>query len=83
MRPDVEDLGLSIESVNDLVDFLEALSSDAVEHGSEWANTQIFDMLESMAAWLTDSLEDGLKAPDSPEALRFFARLLLAGKHYE
>ncbi|HET7426754.1 MAG TPA: DUF2283 domain-containing protein [Gemmatimonadales bacterium] len=34
--------------------FLDALSNDATEHGSQWENVHIFDQLESMAAWLRD-----------------------------
>lgn len=40
-------------------------------------------MLESMAAWLRDSAEDGATLPDlGPVELRFVARLLL-GEAYE
>ncbi len=65
--------------------FLDALSVDAIERGSEWENLQIFDMLESMAAWLRDTSDHPRFAqPDlAPDQWRLTARLLLAGKHYE
>lgn len=65
--------------------FLDALSEDAVERGSEWQNLHIFDMLESMAAWLrTSAKHEAFAHPDlSPEQWRFLAELVLAGKHYE
>jgi hypothetical protein len=75
---------LGVNTAEDLAAFIDALSADAVEHGSEWANLTIFDMLESMAAWLRDSAEEGADSPAlRPVELRFVARLLLAGKHYE
>jgi hypothetical protein len=85
MRLDVEVLARRISSVPELVEFIDALAADAVENSSAWENIQIPDMLESIAAWLRDEVLDGARrpAPDDPESLRFFARLLLAGKHYE
>jgi len=81
----VEDLEQSIGTVEDLAAFIDALSTDAIEHGSQWENLHIFDMLESMAAWLRDAGDDERLVPRDLErsALQFTARLLLAGKHYE
>jgi hypothetical protein len=45
-----EDLAPEITTREEMARFLDALSNDAVERGSEWENLQIFDMLESMAA---------------------------------
>jgi hypothetical protein len=80
-----ESLVAEIVTREDMARFLDALSGDAVERGSEWENLHIFDMLESMAAWLRDSAEhEAFVQPDlSPEAWRFIAKLMLAGKHYE
>ena len=84
MQRDVESMGLAAASAEDLAAFIDALSADAADRPSEWANETIFDMLESMAAWLRDSADDVAAVPDlAPSELRFVARLLLAGKHYE
>ena len=84
IRP--EDTFKAITSREDMATFLDCLSADAVERGSEWENLQIFDMLESMAAWLRDSTDHPNFAHHptlSPEQWQFVAELLLAGKHYE
>ena len=83
MRQHPEDLVDSVADRESLAAFLEVLSKDAVEHGSEWENLQIFDMLESMAAWLRDSAElsPALETEDNP--WRLVARVVLAGKFYE
>lgn len=80
-----EDLAGKIASREDMAAFIDALSVNAMEHGSQWENLQIFDMLESMAAWLRDTAEDEGRSqpPLDNAAWRFVARLLLAGKHYE
>jgi hypothetical protein len=82
---DVEDLGDSISTIEELAAFIDALSDDAIEHGSQWENIQIFSMLESMAAWLRDTRDNHARVPPDldPRTLRFVASLLLAGKHYE
>ena len=80
-----EDLVSAIRNRDDLAKFIDVLSVDAVERGSEWENLHIFDMLESMAAWLRDSAShEAFSHPDlSPEQWQFVADLMLAGKHYE
>ncbi len=85
MSAEPEDLVPEIATRDDLAAFLDALSVDAVERGSEWENLQIFDMLESMAAWLRDSAgHENFTQPDlSAEQWQFFAELMLAGKYYE
>ncbi|WP_121257586.1 DUF7660 family protein [Solirubrobacter pauli] len=85
MKPAPEDLADQITTREDMASFLDALSTDAVERGSEWENAQIFDMLESMAAWLRDTADTPRFAPAgmTPEQWRFIADLILAGKHYE
>jgi hypothetical protein len=85
MREEPEDLADGIASREDMAAFLDALSTDAIERGSQWENLQIFDMLESMAAWLRDTAGHGAfgQVDLSPEQWQFIARLLLAGKHYE
>jgi hypothetical protein len=68
-----------------MVMFLDALSNDAVERAAEWENRHVFDMLESMAAWLRDTTDhEAYPHPElRPEHWRLVANLLLAGKHYE
>jgi hypothetical protein len=85
MRSRPEELLAAIMTRNDLAAFLDVLSADAAERGSEWENLHIFDMLESMASWLRDSAHhDAFSHPDlSAEQWRFVAELMLAGKHYE
>ncbi len=85
MREEPEKLSRQITTREDMAAFLDALSADAIHHGSEWDNLHIFDMLESMAAWLRDAATShGSAHPElSPEQWRFVARLILAGKHYE
>jgi hypothetical protein len=81
-----EDLMEAITTRDDLASFLDLLSADAVDHGSEWENGQIDTMLESMSAWLRDSTghPNFTHHPDlSPVQWRFVAELLLAGKYYE
>ena len=80
-----EDFQAGIRTREDMATFLDLLSADAVERGSEWENLQIFDMLESMAAWLRDTTDhDSFSHPDlTPDQWRFVADLLLSGKHYE
>ena len=85
MRARPEELVAGVTSREDVANFLDALSTDAIERGSEWENLHIFDMLESMGAWLRDSADhEAFSQPDvSPEQWRFFAELMLSGKHYE
>lgn len=85
MGPQPEDLAPKISCREDMADFIDALSVDAIEYASQWENLQIFDMLESMAAWLRDTAEnDGVSQPVLDDAAwQFVAHLLLAGKHYE
>jgi hypothetical protein len=81
-----EDLIEAIATGDDLASFLDLLSADAVDRGSEWENGQIDTMLESMSAWLRASTghPNFTHHPDLlPEQWRFVAELLLAGKHYE
>ena len=80
-----EDLRAAITTREDMAVFLDALSVDAVERASAWQNLHIFDVLESMAAWLRDSAgHENFSHPDlTPQQWRFVAELLLAGKHYE
>jgi hypothetical protein len=68
-----------------MAEFLDALSQDAAEHASEWENLNIFEMLESMSAWLRDTTgHESFAQPELPPAhWQFVAQLLLAGKHYE
>jgi hypothetical protein len=83
MRQHPEDLVDSVADRESLAAFLDVLSKDAIEHESEWENLQIFDMLESMAAWLRDSAEPApaLETEDNP--WRLAARVVFAGKFYE
>jgi hypothetical protein len=85
MRERPEDLARRAVDREGLAVFLDALGNDAIERGSEWENLRIFDMLESMAAWLRD--EAGSVAFPDPQLTsdqwRFVAELMLAGKHYE
>ena len=85
MGPSLEDVVAGIASREDFANFLDALSADAIERGSEWENHHVFDVLESMAAWLRDSTgHEAFSQPDlSAEQWRFVAELLLSGKHYE
>ena len=80
-----EELASRITTREDMATFLDALSEDAVKRGSQWENRHIFDMLESMAAWLRDtSGHDAFSQPElTSEQWRFVADLILAGKHYE
>jgi hypothetical protein len=80
-----EDLVSQITTREDVAQFLDVLSTDAIERSSEWENLQIFTMLESMAAWLRDTAgHEAFPDPGLPaEAWQFFAHLVLAGKHYE
>ena len=57
--------------------------AEAIEHGSEWEHLQIFDMLESMAAWLRDSAELPSSVETERNRWRLVARVVLAGKVYE
>ncbi len=86
MRERPEELVAGIAVREDMARFLDALSNDAIERSSEWENPHIFDMLESMAAWLRDSAdrEGSATHPSlSSEQWQFVAELMLAGKHYE
>jgi hypothetical protein len=55
MRVTAEQMAGQIASRESMAEFLDTLSQDAVEHASEWENLHIFDMLESMSAWLRDT----------------------------
>jgi hypothetical protein len=85
MRHRPEELASGITTREDMAKFLDALSNDAIERASEWENLHIFDMLESMAAWLRDTSDhEAFADPElPPEHWRLLAALLLAGKHYE
>jgi hypothetical protein len=85
MRDRPEDLASGITTREDMAKFLDALSNDAIERASEWENLRIFDMLESMAAWLRATADhEAFPHPSlSPEHWQLVAHLLLAGKHYE
>src|SRR5689334_5443835 len=82
MRQHPEDLVDTVADRESLAAFLEVLSKDAVDHGSEWENLQIFDMLESMAAWLRDSSEPAPSEDTQENPWRLVARVVLAGKFY-
>jgi hypothetical protein len=85
MGEEPEELSRRIDTRDGFASFLDALGNDAIERGSEWENLHIFDMLESMAAWLRDGA-DGAALSDpqlTPEQWQFIAQLMLAGKHYE
>ena len=85
MRDTPEGLSERIVSREDMATFLDELGRDADEHGSQWENLHISDMLESMAAWLRDTTDSECHPQPglSPEQWRFVADLILAGKHYE
>jgi hypothetical protein len=83
MRKRPEDLLEKVADRESLALFLDALSEDAAERGSEWENAHILDMLESMAAWLRDSSEQQTTLESERNAWQLVARVLLAGKHYE
>lgn len=83
MQSRPEDLLDAVADRESLASFLDALSHDAAERGSEWENLHIFDMLESMAAWLRDSAGQGPTLESESDAWQLVARVLLAGKHYE
>jgi hypothetical protein len=52
MRERPEDVARQAVDREGLAVSLDVLGNDAIERGSEWENLHIFDMLESMAAWL-------------------------------
>lgn len=83
MRKHPEDLVDTVADRESLAMFLDVLSNDAIEHESEWENFHIFDVLESMAAWLRDRAELQPALESEPNAWRLVARVVLAGKHYE
>lgn len=85
MPKDAEDLAESIETLEDLTEFMQALCRDADVNESQWAHSGIPDMLDGIHGWLMAAPER--KKPFQTDLhsnpYRFVAEVLLAGKYYE
>ncbi|MGK9174400.1 hypothetical protein KXR87_14380 [Yokenella regensburgei] len=75
-----------IKTREDLVEFIEFLSSNAKNNLSEWENKDLPSYLESMASWIEDMdgyyLNQKLPVPDNVN-WTFIADVLMAAKVYE
>jgi hypothetical protein len=75
-----------IQSKSDLVEFIEALASDARTNADRWENSTVERYLSALARWLEDS--DGYyqnqnrPVPERP-SWRSVAEMLIAAKMYE
>lgn len=76
----------SIQTRQDLTDFIRALVKDFQDNPKSWENTKLDQYLEATAAWIDDM--DGYynnlnkPVPHQPE-WKTIADILMAAKHYE
>ena len=61
------------------LEFIKALSKDAVQNSDEWKNMTVSDYLESISSWIEDTKDDELKHIDFKE----MAKVFYVGKIYE
>ncbi len=69
---------VQVNDRNSFLVFLRSLAKDFAENPDEWENRTITDYLESISAWVEDSVEE-------PEQVDFkkMAKLFYVGKIYE
>ena len=69
---------VQVNDRNSFLVFLRSLAKDFAENPDEWENRTITDYLESISAWVEDSVEE-------PEQVDFkkMANLFYVGKIYE
>ena len=76
----------SIQSRNDFVAFVRALSQDLHDNPASWQNTNLECFLESLGAWVEDMegyyLNQGKSLPQEPD-WRVAGDMLMAAKTYE
>lgn len=76
----------SIQTREELADFVEALLKDLRENGSDWENASLEGFLDAMAAWIRSmpsAYKNMGKALPSSGDWRAMADILLAAKMYE
>lgn len=74
------DRARQVQTREDLVALLHALSADLATNEAEWTNADLASFLEAMAAWVDDTDSDGLT---SLPRWGMVASLLIAARGYE
>ena len=69
-----------VNTVDDLVRFVQNLSEDFSKEPEGWENLTVDSYLESMAAWIKDFKK---MSAENPGVLKMFASALIAAKYYE
>ena len=84
---EIHELAATVETKEDLIQFLYAFESDLQTNSGAWENIRLDHFLEACARWLEDSSAPNLvypaaKSPDNA-SWRLFADILMAGRTYE
>ena len=84
MNIDLNESINNIDSIDDFVAYISALSDDYLCNKDEWQNGSISDYLESIGAWVKDySACPNNDIEWDKVDLKTFARILYVGKIYE
>lgn len=76
----------AVRTREDLVTFLESLSTDFATNRAAWTNANLASFLDAMSAWSQDMVrfyENGEEALDSLPPWRVLADILMAARVYE